>query len=475
MLTTVLTVVEIVYVVVLAVWIILEKRPPLATLAWIFSLAWLPVVGFFVFWFIGPTHIRRKRSKRRIAFRRLSASPPDLSVLSGNPPGIPTIEPKKRQLMALALNSGEAPLTAGNTVTLLRNGAEKFPAIEEAIRAAQHHVHLAYYIFAEDEIGRRIRDLLIEKAKQGVHVRLLLDAVGSLELKRKFLKPFLDAGGEIAWFNVVTFPRLRPVWNFRNHRKIIVCDAKVGFLGGLNIADEYAGLDPELGAWRDTHMRVTGPAVRALQMIFTEDWHFAGGKHLTEKAYFVRPEEDGQEIVQILASGPDGRWPSMQHLFFSLIAGAEDRLQITTPYFVPDEALMTALIAAALRGVDVQLLLPKKSDARLVAVVGRSYYDELLRAGVRIFEYLGGVLHAKTISVDGRVCVVGSANMDQRSLRLNFEVGAVMYSDRLATELEQMFELDLTLSREVTLEERQELRFPQKLAEASARLLSPLL
>ncbi len=472
MLTTALTIAEVLYVLAVSAWIILEKRPPLATLAWILGLAALPLVGFFVYWFIGPRRLKRRRARRAVAVRRLRASLPDFRVLGDHVLGI---EPRQRQLMALALNGGTAPLTAGNSVRILRNGQETFPALEEAIASARHHVHLEYYIFAPDRTGVRLRDLLIERAKAGVHVRLLVDAVGGVDLNRAFLAPLLKAGGEIGWFNVVSFGRFRPRVNFRNHRKIVVCDARVGFLGGLNVSDDYAGIGGRFGTWRDTHARIEGPAIRALQLLFLEDWNFATRRSVTDTTYFAPPPTTGNSVVQILGSGPDGDWQSIQQVFFTAIASAQERLSICTPYFVPDDAILTALYAAALRGVDVRLLVPRRSDLVLVAAAGRSYYDDLLRAGVRIYEYLPGFLHAKTLVMDGLFAIVGSANFDQRSFRLNFEVSAVCYDAEIARQLESLFEEDLTLSREITTEERQALTLPSRFAEASARLLSPLL
>lgn len=472
MLTTWLTVLEILYVVALSVWIILEKRPPLATLAWILGLAALPLVGFGVYWFIGPQRLRRKRSRRGAAVRRIRASLPDVRILGDPDLGI---EPRQRQLMALALNNGAAPLTAGNDVRLLKNGRETFPALEKAISEAKHHVHLAYYIYEPDETGKKIRDLLIERAKAGVHVRLLVDAVGSSALNHRFVAPFLEAGGEFGRFNMISLPRFRSRVNFRNHRKIVVCDGEIGFLGGLNISNDYAGLTSKMGAWRDTHLRVEGPAVRGMQLLFLEDWNFSTALSVTDPSYFSTPGTRGTSIVQVVGSGPDGEWQAIQQVFFSAITSAQERVVITTPYFVPDEALLTALTTAALRGIDVKLLLPHRSDSRIARAAGRSYYDELMRSGVRIFEYLAGFLHAKSMAVDGTVAIIGSANMDQRSFRLNFEAGAICYDAAVAREVEAVFEEDLTLAQEIVEEDRKDLPFKERLAEASARLLSPLL
>jgi cardiolipin synthase A/B len=471
LLTTALTIGEIVYVLVVVVWVVMEKRPPASTVAWILALAALPGVGLLLYFVLGPRRVGRERSRRARAQRRIRASLPNLHALSD----VSRAEGQMRQLMALALNNSESPLSSGNAVRILRNGTECFPALEEAIRGAQHHIHLEYYIFDPDETGTKFRDLLVERAKAGVQVRLLVDAIGSSALGPSFFKPLLDAGGEAAFFNRVRLLRLvRPLVNFRSHRKIVVVDGQIGFTGGLNIADEYAGLVPE-NVVRDTHVRIAGPAVRALQLLFLEDWNFATDKSLTEPRLFADVPEQGDAMVQIVGSGPDKAWRAIQQVYFSAVTQANDRLLISTPYFVPDPSIATALCTAALRGVDVQLLLPRRADSRVGSAAARSYYDDLLAAGVRIFEYLPGFMHAKTVVVDRKFASVGSANFNSRSFSLDFEVNALLYSPQLAGELEDIFKQDLTVSKEVTAESRQTLGFFGRLGEGTARLLSPLL
>ncbi len=470
-LTTALTIGQVLYVLVVVIWVVMEKRAPASTIAWIIALAALPGFGLFLYWVLGPRRVGRERSRRARAQRRIRASLPDLKSLSD----VSSAEGRLRQMMALGLNNSEAPIAKGNEVRVLRNGTECFPALEEALRAAKHHIHLEYYIFDPDQTGMHFRDLLVEKARAGVQVRLLVDAIGSSALGPSFFKPLLDAGGEAAFFNKVSIFRLvRPLVNFRNHRKIVVVDGHTGFTGGLNIADEYAGLVPD-AVVRDTHLRIAGPSVRALQALFLEDWNFATGRSLTEPVLFADVPEQGDVMVQIVGSGPDKAWRAIQQVYFSAITQSTDRLLISTPYFVPDPAICTALATAALRGVDVQLLLPRRADSRIGSAAARSYYDELLASGVRIFEYLPGFMHAKTVVVDGKFSSVGSANFNSRSFALDFEVNALLYSTQLAGELEGIFKQDLTVSKEVTVESRQSLGFGGRLGEGAARLLSPLL
>jgi len=267
-----------------------------------------------------------------------------------------------------------------------------------------------------------------------------------------------------------------PRANLRNHRKIVVVDGRVAFTGGVNIGDEYTGRKKRVGPWRDTHLRIEGPAAYHFQEVFAEDWHFATGEDPIEESWFPDPELSGEAMVQVVASGPDTDTQPIQRIFFAAITSARRRVWLTTPYFVPDQAMLAALETAALRGVDVRLLLPARSDMRLVLYAGRSYYDQLLTHGVQIYEYLQGVLHAKTMVVDETWATVGSANMDTRSFRLNFEINAAIYGPDFANQLGKVFLRDLKSAREVTREELAQRRHVgRRVMESFARILSPVL
>lgn len=469
---TTLAILEIVYLLSLSTWILLEKRPPAATIAWILALAALPIAGFFIYYLLGPRRLHRTKRKRARAADELYTSVQDFRRLDEPALGLMRRQGLK-QLMKLSWQNSGSILSAGNGVTILRNGAEKFPALEEAIEQAAHHIHLEYYIFEGDETGRRLRDLLVERARSGVRVRLLVDAVGSMDLTNRFIEPLLEAGAEYGVFNAMRFGIRKPAMNFRNHRKIAVIDGRIGFTGGLNIGDAYRASRAD-GGYRDTHIRIEGPAVRALQTAFVEDWFWTTGKSVTDLDPFGAPPA-GDELVQIVKSGPDMDWQAIHHVYFTAITTARERVLLTTPYFVPDEALNTALVTAALRGVDVRLIVPRRSDSLIVTWAGRSYHDELLKAGVRVYEYLPTMLHAKTMTVDGMLGVVGTANLDPRSFHLNWEIIAAVYGPRLAGDLERMFEDDLLRSEEVTLERLKERSFPSRLVESASRVFSPLL
>jgi len=490
-LVTILTVAELVYVVVLAVWILMEKRPPVSTLAWIFALIALPYVGFVVFFLLGP----RRLVRRRLKHRKLRKEAQELARAAAAEAPPPPADPRIQQLAHLASHAGEPPCSHATGVTIFHDAASTFDAIEAAIMAAKSHIHVAYYIFDPRRSGTRFRDALIARAKAGVTVRLLVDHVGSSTLKGSFLKPMRDAGIHFARFNQVNFPAIRNRVDFRMHRKIVVVDGTVGFTGGINISDDYLPPAPDprrdkladrrhergkrrrghSAPWRDTHVRFTGDAVRGLQLTFLDDWFFATGYAAREKELFPPVDQAGPHQVQVVSSGPDRDGEAIQRLYFAAITSARERVLVTTPYFVPDDPILTALETAAMRGVDVRVLVPRRSDSLIVTAAARSYYDACLSVGVRFFEYQPTMIHSKTLVVDDFFAAVGTANMDNRSFRLNFEVTAVIYGPDAAADLADQFTHDLTLCREVKPADRKKVSLGWRLAEAGARVLSPIL
>ncbi len=465
---------------VVSAWIVMEKRQPTSALSWLLALIALPYLGLFLYLLFGRRRLRRRsaRKARKRAWLR-KGLPHDVQTAAGhrNEAAVKAIFERHRSLISLAMRHSEESITIGNAVSILCNASEAYPAIFRAIQDAQRYVHVAYYIVKADQAGDRLRQALIAKAEQGVEVRFLYDGVGSWHLSKAWLAPLRAAGVEVGVFLPIRFPlwpfRLR--WNFRNHRKLVVVDGLIGFSGGLNIGEEYEGKGRRLGHWRDTHLRLVGPAVRGLERVFVEDWHYATGRSIEGGDFFPYPFCGGEDLVQIIPSGPDLEWRSIHLQMFLAICTAVDRCYITTPYFVPDEAIRVALISAALRGVDVRLLLPKRSDLRLVLWAGRSYYGELIRSGVRIYEYQKGFLHSKTLVVDGSCGTVGSANMDIRSFKLNFEINAFIYGTGFASQLESQFLADLADAQEITLEVMAQRPLHYRLFEAYARLTSPLL
>ncbi|MDP9898963.1 cardiolipin synthase [Variovorax ginsengisoli] len=461
------------YIAVLSVWIVMQKRAPVSTMSWILSLALLPFGGFIVYYFLGPQRLKKQRLKR-LRSRVNAQAQADGTVFRHAISDVPTAV---RQLAALGTAACGIPVSSATRAELLSGGAATFDAIFAAIHAATDHIHLEYYIYEPDRIGIALRDLLIERAGQGVKVRLLLDALGSKRIGRTFMAPLHAAGVQVALFHETRIGRrLRPVTNYRSHRKIVVCDGRVGFTGGVNITDEE-DRRKRPDAYHDVHLRFEGIAVRWLQTTFLEDWAYATGENLKNVdqtiGHMMPPMEAGDIPLQIVTSGPDTPLEAIHRMHVAAIHSADRRAWLTTPYFVPGEPALMALTSAALRGVDVRLLVPRRSDSAIVSAAARSYYDELLTAGVKIWEYKARMLHSKTLVVDDDCAMIGTANFDNRSFRLNFEVMAVVYGPTLARPLAAQFETDLHSAAPVRAQRHQP--FWRRLGDALARLFSPLL
>ena len=458
--------------------VLLQQREASATLAWILIIVFVPFLGVALFFLVGRPRVRRRARKRLRAVDALDRGPGQLPYRGG---GCDLVVPESgmselsRMISRVATCVNDAPPLQGNRAEVFIDADQAYDSMEAAIRSARHHVHMMSYIYRDDLAGRRFRDLLTEKAREGVEVRLLVDAVGSHHLDSGFFLELQNAGGKYAEFMPVL--PLRPHWrpNLRNHRKILVSDGRVGFAGGLNIGDEYQGRKKKYAPWRDTHMRAEGPAAWRLQEIFAEDWFFATDEDLIEPRYFPPLQPEGEDLIQVVESGPDQPYETIHTVFFTAITEAQERVYITTPYFVPDAAVLMALKAASWRGVDVRVLLPGKSDLKLIQMAGRSYHRELLEAGVKLYEHRPGMLHAKTMVVDGIWATVGSANMDVRSFRLNFEVNLLVSGSSFASKMEEIFKRDIIGARKLTLEDMRNKSRPTRFAESICRLLSPVL
>ena len=366
-------------------------------------------------------------------------------------------------------------------MTLLLNGEHKFAEVIKAINEAKHHIHIEYYIYEDDVIGKTIEHLLIKKAAEGITVRFIYDDFGSHSIRRQLLKRFRKGGVSAFPFYKVIFWAFTNRLNYRNHRKIIVIDGKVGFVGGINVSDKYINDPgtPNKLYWRDTHLKIEGPGVLQLQHIFLGDWNFCANDNIKpEPAYFpgqpFLPQQGGQ-MVQIASSGPDSDRPTVLYAMLQAINLATKEILITTPYFIPGESIVDALIVSALGGVSVKLLVPGISDSRLVNAAAHSYYDDLLSAGVEIFLYEKGFIHAKTLVIDRQLSMVGTANMDNRSFELNFEVNAIVYDQQTAEELVAAFTDDIQQSKKIDIHEWENRPVLRRLWEKTARLMSPVL
>ena len=452
-------------------WLLHERRTPAATLAWILSLAFLPGVGIPVYLFLGPRRVVRK-TKRLLLARALSG--PFRQALAAATAGATR---GQVGLMNLARSLDALPPASARAVGLLDGGDQTFAALEAAIRAARDHVHAEYYIFRPDGAGTRLRDALVERARAGVAVRLLVDAAGSSGLGRGFLAPLVEAGGQVARFNGI-FGRLGSprFLNFRTHRKILVVDGQVGFTGGVNVSDDHSVAASGLAAWRDTHLRIEGNAVHGLQLTFVDDWNSSAGRRLVlddaQRARYFPLGAPGPETVQILPSGPDQRVPAIAPFLLAALGLAQRTAWLTTPYFVPDEPLLAAICAAARRGVAVRLLVPSRTDSRLVDAAGRTFHGPLIAAGVEVHLYGPPMIHAKTAVFDDDLAVVGTANLDDRSLKLNFEVAAVVYGGEVPGRLAALFEADLGKARQRDPRRDPPDPWPRRLLGSVARLLA---
>jgi cardiolipin synthase len=509
---------------------------PMAVLAWILCLISLPILGVILWWLIGRRHVERRQRRWERSQADMTRSLAEVRDTITQRHNLPSDGLKRRfndggrpmrssDLFYLRPEEGVFAATRGNRVQVFPSGAQAFDGFEAAVRDATEHIHFEFYIWQNDSVGRRFRDLLTEKARQGVEVRVLYDAVGGSAVNRGFMEPLIAAGAKVAAFLPLSFFERQLRVNFRNHRKIIVIDGQVGFTGGLNIGEEY--LD-----WVDLAFRLDGPAALQLQEVFAEDWYFATGEDLGSPQYFLpagspdsdqyalmscqyvpdsivgpRPlggelsgesagegaedssgaEQNGEVVpasppgvcesvtARIIASGPDKPDSVIENVFFLAMTGAAKRIFLTTPYFVPDHAILMAIKTAAIRGVDVRILTAGVTDVWLARAAGRSHYEDLMQAGVRIFEYDDRMLHAKAIVIDDDWSIVGSANMDIRSFLLNFEVNAILGDPHLTAYMADLFETHLSHSTEIQLADYTNRSLKNRLIESTARLFSPLL
>jgi cardiolipin synthase len=468
-------------IILIAIVIVLENRNPTKTVTWLTVLYLLPIVGFIFYIFFGRNYRRKRRVKSKYNNNLLG----DIDVIVEMQKQMLNHKEtfneerfySKKRLINLLLKSNRAPFTFNNEAVILTNADQKFRAVFKAINEAKSHIHVEYFIIKDDKIGRAFCRRLAEKARQGIEVRIIYDGVGSwkVDFNREFFEELIQAGAEVQCFVPIKIPFLNSKINYRNHRKIIVIDGRVGFVGGINIGDEYLGQHVKHGFWRDTHLELRGDAVYTLQRIFLEDWYFVSKQKLMEKCYFTNHNIKGNKLIQIAASGPDSDWDSIMQLYYSAMASAQEKVYIITPYFIPDDSIIMALKTAALSGVDVRIILPSRPDHHIVYWATHSYLGELLEAGVKIYKYKKGFVHAKVLLVDGVVGSVGTANMDIRSFQLNYEVNAFIYDDITAKRLEKDFMQDISDSRLISLEEYNSRPFFSKIKESGARLLSPLL
>lgn len=443
-------------------------------------LFFLPILGFLLYLLFGQPH-KKKRGKHPTVYSNPEIqhlSKQQLSEIDQDSFSYPSAVSEEWQpLIRMNMKGETAPLTQNNRVQIYTDGKQKFDALFKDIDAAKNHIHLEYYIFKNDDIGNRMLELLIKKAEQGVKVLVLYDDIGSNSLPKNFFNNFFRAGGRAAASLPSKLPFANPRVNYRNHRKIGIIDGNLGYIGGFNVGDEYLGEKGKFGYWRDTHLRIEGDAVHSLQHRFLSDWNQASKKYpvMYAHTYFPSGNTSGEAEIQIVASGPDEAMDQIKNGFLRMIASAHKSIYIQTPYLIPDLAVLDAIRTASLSGVDVRIMIPNKADHIFVYSASLSVAEELLSAGVKIYAYDNGFLHAKTMTVDGKVLSTGSANMDVRSFSLNFEANAFIYDVKTAEEMIRVFSNDLKLSKEITSEYFKDLSLFERFRLQVARLIAPIL
>lgn len=476
---------------VIATIIILENRDPARTVTWLLIFLLLPGIGLLIYIIFGRNIRKIKIFKtQKLAndikeakiFENLEEIR-ELVNLEQYSIKNKTIEneeledyPKKR-VISLLLNTGIFPFTTNNNVDVYVDGIQKFDNLIKDIKSAKHHIHLEYFIIKDSEIGRKIKDLLIEKSKQGVKIRILYDDVGCWRFwfNRKFFNEMKSHGIDIMPFLPAKFPIIGSKLNYRNHRKIVVIDGEIGYTGGINIGDEYIGKNKKFGYWRDTHIRLKGSSVYMLQMIFLIDWYYTTKEVILNKKYFPKMDYCGDSMVQVVASGPDSDWEAIHYAYFTAICQAKKSIYIETPYFIPDESILRALKSASLSGIDVRIIFPKIADHKMVNNASYSYFEDILKSGGKVYLYNKGFIHSKIVIIDDKIASSGSANMDLRSFMLNFEINAFIYDKDIIKVMTKDFFDDINQSEEINNEKFKNRSIIKKTRESIARLFSPIL
>ena len=453
--------------------LLLENRNPARSLSWVLVLLFVPVLGMFFYVLFGQD-LRKKKIISKKSIRRVTDRPVASFDINRLDAGL--MSDNQLNLIKMLYRNSDAAGYAYNKIEILPTGERTFDAVFNAIRNAKEHIHIEFFIFDDDKISNQLREILIQKAQEGVRVRMIYDYWGSFDLSKKYLKSLRDAGVYVCSFLPFRFrfqfssSRI----NYRNHRKLVIVDGKIGFTGGLNIADRYI-YGNTLGKWRDTFVSFEGAAVHGLQLLFLVDWYFVDRKLITDEKYFPTPEVFDTNLVQIVSSGPDSDWEAIMQGIASAIMSATRYIYIQSPYFMPNEVIASCIQMASLSGVEVRLMIPFRSDSRLSDASTFSFLGEALEAGVRVFHYKNGFLHSKAIVIDDSISIVGSCNLDERSFVHNFEANAFIYEPKTALKLKDLFVNDMENCVEFTLEAWVKRKRRQKLKESFARLFSPLM
>jgi cardiolipin synthase len=463
-----LNIVIIVFAINIIVVVLTQHRRPTETLAWILMLYFLPVLGILLYYFFGvPAMLRPLISKERLAELKAHTAPYRISAPTGE-------DQKGPRLVSLLEGVNLAYPVGGNTIKVFTVCGDMFEAMKLDILAARHHVHMEFFMIEDDVVGGEFADILIDKAREGVEVRLMYDAAACIGVPRKFFRRMKEGGVKVEAFSPL-FPHLSPFSNYRNHRKVLVVDGVVGFAGGMNLAERYLkGIRG--GVWRDTHVRVEGPIVTELQTTFLTDWQFASGEWVHDATYYPQQTQAGDLMMQVVTSNPTAPFRVIDLSYSEILYTATRYVYLQSPYLVPSEAIRKALYAAALSGVDVRVMIPTYPDKGWVVIyASRWYISQMLDAGVRVFFYDNGYLHAKTVVADDRLFTVGSVNIDHRSISQAFEVTAFIYDAEVASRQRQTFLDDLQYCHEIKREEWRKRSLWERVKENVCRLAAPIL
>lgn len=469
---TLLLIIETIYLLTVAsivVVVISENRNPIKTVAWILAVVFLPFIGIIWYAVFGQDATKKHVISKRM-YSKLKRRPLDEM---GTPVEF-DVPDEHTNLVALLKNMDYNPLLGGNDVKLFTSGAEKFNYLFYDIERAQEHIHIEYYVLIDDDLGHKLQEALIKKAKEGVEVRIIYDSFGSRKVNKNFFEDFRMAGIEAEPFLKLTWSALTSRLNYRTHRKIIVIDGKIGYMGGMNIADRYIkGL--KWGLWRDTHARIVGKGVQGLQSVFLIDWYLVSQTLITSRKYFPSLDNCGNAPMQIVNSGPLSEANELSHGITQAIYEAKKSIYIQTPYFLPPEGMLNALIAAAIRGIDVRVMMSEKSDVTIVQLASKSYIKNLLKAGVKVYFYTNGFMHSKLMIFDDSLTLIGSANFDTRSFEQNFEVEAFIYDNDVTSKAVDIFIEDQRNTEQQHLKDWMKRPVTKRFIESLLRLFAPLL
>lgn len=476
----ILEIIYFIFIILIASKILIDTESSAKAAAYILLIFILPVVGILIYLSFGLNYRKNEIYTKKLVLDEEQSQRIEAFIQQYKTDYLHQFEEGYSNYYSLGkmlYADNQSISTRNNKVKILQNGENKFPELLQALRKAQHHIHLEYYIYDDDEIGNEIAKILVQKAKEGVEVRFIYDDFGSRPIRKKLIPKLRKAGVEAYAFYKVVFIYLANRLNYRNHRKIAIIDGAYGFIGGINVSDKYINPSKNKTYWRDTHIMVEGEAVWTLQQIFMADWNFCSQQNLPlSNAYFIQhPKTEDAQWVQIISSGPDSRTPSILYSYIQAIAMAKKEICITTPYLIPGQSFLYALYMAVLRGVQVKILVPEVSDSRFVNAICRSYFEGLLENGVEVYLYEKGFVHAKTMVCDDELTVVGTANLDNRSFDLNFEVNAIMYDVELAKQQKAAFNNDLQQARKLHYEEWKKRSKTIRLTEKILRLVAPLI